>query len=278
MVMDQSLAGPRKKKWVLYQGPSTHLLEALPGSSTKFNVLISAWEEDRNYLDKLTQGKDRIQILSKRLIFRGPSNLNLQAKSTVAGLREIMRIGGPDTLVLKVRSDFEINPLEKALDILESEWLDALQQLGKDSHAKNWPAKNPLMKSYWIEAAARICGRTQAEYPILFYDYSWHKKGYFLDFMQFGRCEDLLSLWTIKKRLSNFSTKAPEEFLTSRFRQKFNVGAPGRSFLASRLFFARFYEEGIRVRWIKTGSTHENWKGHGLWSSASQFRSESLNG
>lgn len=264
-------SGAGAKIWVLYQGPSTNLLASLPPHSPNFNVLISGWEEDRRDIDGLSQLENRMSVVSRKPVFSGPRNLNLQVVSTSVGLRAIMRLLGPDALVLKIRSDFELYPMEKALEILRSEWLDVQDQLQKDPQFLSWPDQNPRKKSYWTEATRRLFGYAQAKHPILFYDYSWHKKGYFLDFMQFGRCEDLLTLWTIKRGLGNFSKMAPEEFLTSRFRRKFNVGSPGRSFLASGLFFRRFYDEGIKVRWIKTGTSHEDWKGHGLWSSASQL-------
>lgn len=255
---------------MLYQGPFTDQLKN-HHLSEDFNLMISGWQEDRRNLEAIAQGGNRVVVLSRRPLFSGPSNLSLQQASTLAGLRRIMKLAGPDALVLKIRSDFEVYPLNRALEVLRSEWLRAQDKLSGDPQGINWPNKNPMKMSFWIEVSRRCFGYTQARHPVLFYDYSWHKKGYFLDFMQFGRCEDLLNLWSIKRHIDVFSTGAPETHLTARFRKKFNVGAPGRSHIASSLFFRLFHEEGIQVHWSKTGATQDNWKGHGLWSSASQF-------
>jgi hypothetical protein len=254
--------------WVLFQGPTGYFHQCLPPKETELNVVLSSWKGEEVTLDD----REEIQaVYSKKPTFPGPQNVNLQKQSTRAGLEKIREIAGPDALVLKIRTDMKLDPYDRAIHVLTQYW-DECRQLLEDEIQESNRAVKRLSKFSWVLYELRkILGHRQATHPILFLDYSWHRKGYLLDFIQFGRVDDLITLWTLGQKIKPIHFRAPEEYLTKRFLKKFNVGAQGRAMMAAGLFLGKLYNNDVRVTWMKTRITSQNWIGHGLWSVSSQY-------
>jgi hypothetical protein len=212
--------------WVLFQGPTGYFHQCLPPKEVEVKVLLSSWKGDEVALDD----RAHIQaIYSKKPRIPGPQNVNLQKQSTRAGLEKIKEIAGPDALVLKIRTDMKLDPYDRAIHVLTQYWDECRELLEKEIQEANRAVERLGKFSRFLYELRRILGRRQATHPILFLDYSWHRKGYLLDFMQFGRVDDLITLWTLGHKLKFIHFRAPEEYLTKRFLKKFNVGGARKS-------------------------------------------------
>jgi hypothetical protein len=270
--------------WILFQGPSEYLPNVVPAASQKFNVVVSTWRDKsltEDLLQELKQINPDVKILaSAKPIISGPGNINLQAESTKRGLRYIRDLGGKNDLVLKIRSDFRFSNWDKAIDILIDEYGQASQRL---SHSGTLPpvyVKILLKLAKSLSHSSRIQNRILGALrfapimgPILFLDYSLHRRGYFLDFVSFGHFEEQTLLWGIPKKYVGLFKKGGEEFLIDSFRRKFRSVGPGRQYLASGLVLGALVNGGVVIEWIKRGITSEAWKGHRLWVDASRISS-----
>jgi len=270
------------KVWILFQGPPEYLPKVLPAPSQKFNVVVSTWRgrgSTEGLFRELREINPDTKILvSSKPFISGPGNINLQAESTKRGLRYIRDLGGRNDLVLKIRSDFRFSNWDKAVGILIDEYGQASQRLSDYATLPPVYVKMVLTVAKFLLPSSRIrkgvlraLGLAPIMGPILFLDYSLHRRGYFLDFVSFGHFEEQNLLWDLPTKYFGIFKRGGEEFLIDSFRRKFRSVGPGRQYLASGLVLGALVNGGVVIEWLKRGITSEAWKGHRLWIDASKL-------
>ena len=106
---------PDKSVWVVVQGALDYYEEVKDYYKDYENVVWSSWKTQDNE-NRLSDGKH--YILSSVPEKTGKQNINLQVKSTLAGLQYAKEHGA--THVLKIRSDMYFDDINKLLSILDN--------------------------------------------------------------------------------------------------------------------------------------------------------------
>lgn len=141
---------------IVYQGAGQYN-SALSKKYSGLPIIFSTWESNETQVEIGDYEKSHYLIETRKPLIRGPSNLNLQKISTVRGLEKASSLGF--TFALKIRDDMDLDPLQDVLSLLKT--------LVED----------------------------RPETRFWFLDWVLHLSGYPMDFIQFGRTNDLLSLW-----------------------------------------------------------------------------------
>ena len=179
--------------------------------------------------------------------------------------------------MLKIRSDFRFSDWDKALDILLYELDQVSQRLALNQTPPSVYVRffqtvaERLLPSGHRQQFLRFFGIAPIKGPVLFLDYSLHRRGYFLDFLSFGHFEEQAILWGLPKKYFGFFKRGGEEFLVASFRKNFRSIGPGRQYLASGLVLFALVNGGVVVEWLKRSITSEDWRGHRLWIDASRL-------
>jgi hypothetical protein len=165
-------------------------------------------------------------IIQDPPLLAGKGNINYQVKSTLSGLLEAKRRGAE--YVLKVRSDFSFSDLPKLLEILFK--------------------------------------KTSEEPCIYFLSFVTHEGGYFMDFVQFGKIDDLINLWSIGYKINYIHRKSPEVYLTKNFEKHFSNRCAGNvSYKYARYILPIMYQEKIKLTWHKRKITSDQWRGNPMF-------------
>lgn len=109
---------------IVIQGPLDHISKVIDSYLGIPNVVISTWDDESSELIALIINKGFEVITTKKPTIPGYLNINLQLKSTNAGLCYLKSLGV--TEVLKVRSDLNIDNVPKLLEVLKGDQLSFL--------------------------------------------------------------------------------------------------------------------------------------------------------
>ncbi len=139
---------------IVYQG-SGEFIPMLAKKYPQLPIIFSTWKSTK--ISRSDISSNHWLVRSKSPLWRGPSNLNLQKTSTLAGLRLAQELGFD--YALKIRDDMDLEPLD-----------EAIKQL-------------------------KIKSQTHPKTAIWFLDWVLHLSGYPMDFLQFGKTSDLIAVW-----------------------------------------------------------------------------------
>ncbi|MBX7490817.1 hypothetical protein [Helicobacter turcicus] len=101
-----------KKSFIVVQGPMDYFKQVKESYVDFENVIYSGWKTDLN-----TIKDEKYFIINKKPLTRGHLNINLQVKSSSAGIKLTLKLGA--THVLKVRSDMVFSDIKLLLSLCD---------------------------------------------------------------------------------------------------------------------------------------------------------------
>lgn len=223
---------------MVYQGAGEYI-KVLSQRHANLPIIFSTWTSgESSQPDHFSP--NHWLVKSPRPHLRGPSNLNMQKQSTLAGLRYAQGLGFE--YALKVRDDMDIDYLDEIINMLD------------------FIANSNLRTKIW------------------FFDWVLHLSGYPMDFIQFGRTQDLISLWEsvnvgsinvgVPHLWPEFS--CPEIRLKSAFIREFSPDPFKKIGFLANDFMA---DSRIDIHWLKRSlSMRRDWAGNPQFVQLSAFR------
>lgn len=146
-----------------------------------------------------------------------------------------MKLSGGATHVIKIRSDMHVSNMDRLVELL----LIELERRGNQ---------------------------------VFFLDWVLHKRGYFMDFVQFDSIENLIQLWSIPYVARALSRQAPEIILTKNFVKSFAPSVPdGVAFKRARFILPLLYNNDLQIYWSKYSISTNDWRGNPIFVCASSF-------
>jgi hypothetical protein len=214
---------------LVVQGPDKHVQELsliLKGQ----NVIFSTWCDSENghkheNLKNFGGGQNQHVVCRPMPIWRGRNNLNLQKQSTLTGLHLARELGYEFSF--KIRSDMVLTGVEELMDLLQAE-------------VNKGPAR------------------------IFFFDWVLHRTGYPMDFVQFGKTQDLIRLWSSVSTMP-LTRLCPEELLKKAFRNSFLKKSDDKNVWKQIGFMAAMLNAipNGDLNWIKNDiNFRDDWRGN----------------
>jgi len=218
------------KQGIIIQGPTEYYKEVADHYSQFDNVVWATWNDESLTRLNYIRSKDIEVILVSKPPFPGYINVNMQVKSTFAG---VSYLEGKIDEALKVRSDTIITNLDKLLPRLEGKQLSFM-------------------------ATCKTGIRKDLAYDLVYYHDS---HDYPADNVIYGKIEDLKLMFDFQ--VDEMLAIPPEALITWNYMSNKNINFKldyqtmidgGISF-----FLQECLDEGVKVNWLKKDANLVDW-------------------